>query len=176
MQTLQVTRKPVASRDELSGTFSNSWRERRSAARIQAERSNDVHRCAEPLHGPLRRACCLNTYAQHPVFFAGVAGADPHPHPEPPADFTSASRAQQAFVPLGAGPPQHAFAGEACSTIRWLSAICCGAVSSVLVLLAIVALLVSGGDCIRRAPEKTAAAAEGRRSPASSHAAWSSAA
>jgi hypothetical protein len=28
------------------------------------------------------------------------------PQPEPPADFTSASRAQQAPAPSGAGPPQ----------------------------------------------------------------------
>jgi len=32
---------------------------------------------------------------------------NPQPHPAPPADFTSASRAQQASVPVGAGPPQH---------------------------------------------------------------------
>jgi hypothetical protein len=32
---------------------------------------------------------------------------DPHPHPVPPLDFTSASRTQQASIPVGAGPPQH---------------------------------------------------------------------
>ena len=48
-------------------------------------------------------------YAQHPVFFgAGTAGVDPQPHSAPPVDFTSASRTQQASVPVGAGPPQHA--------------------------------------------------------------------
>ena len=49
---------------------------------------------------------------QHPVFAAGPAGADPQPHPVPRADFTSASRAQHAPEPAGAGPPQHA-PGEA---------------------------------------------------------------
>jgi hypothetical protein len=48
-------------------------------------------------------------YPQHPVFFGtGAAVADAQPHPAPPVDFTSASRAQQASVPLGAGPPQQA--------------------------------------------------------------------
>ena len=53
-------------------------------------------------------ATASNGYPQHPVFFAaGAAGAELQPHPAPPVDFTSASRAQQAFVPVGAGPPQH---------------------------------------------------------------------
>jgi hypothetical protein len=48
------------------------------------------------------------TYRQHPVFVAtGAAGVDAQPHPEPPLDFTSASRAQQASVPADTGPPQH---------------------------------------------------------------------
>ena len=45
---------------------------------------------------------------QHPVFFgAGAAAVEPQPQPVPPVDFTSASRAQQAVAPAGAGPPQH---------------------------------------------------------------------
>jgi hypothetical protein len=81
-------------------------------------------------------------YPQQLVFFAGTAGVDPQPHPAAPVDFASASRTQQAFVPWGAGPPQHAFAGNACR----LSVNCRGAVNSVFVRSAIIALLVSGGD------------------------------
>jgi hypothetical protein len=49
-------------------------------------------------------------YPQHDVSFAAAvagSGAEQQPHPAPPVDFTSASRAQQASVPVGAGPPQH---------------------------------------------------------------------
>jgi hypothetical protein len=49
-------------------------------------------------------------YPQHDVSFAADvagSGAEQQPHPAPPVDFTSASRAQQASVPVGAGPPQH---------------------------------------------------------------------
>ena len=38
--------------------------------------------------------------------FGVAAGAELHPHPVPPVAFTSASRAQQALAPSGAGPPQ----------------------------------------------------------------------
>ena len=38
--------------------------------------------------------------------FGVVAGAELQPHPVPPVAFTSASRAQQAPAPSGAGPPQ----------------------------------------------------------------------
>jgi hypothetical protein len=57
----------------------------------------------------------LVAYRQHPVIVAdaAAAGAEPQPHPAPPVDFTSASRAQQAFAPVGAGPPQHVD-GAAC--------------------------------------------------------------
>ena len=53
---------------------------------------------------------------QHPGFVAtgaAGAGAEPQPHPAPPVDFTSASLAQHASVPVGAGPPQHVL-GAAC--------------------------------------------------------------
>jgi hypothetical protein len=56
-------------------------------------------------------------HPQHTDFVAaGVAAADPHPHPVPPADFTSASSAQQALVPDGAGPPQ-----QVCGAPPWAS-------------------------------------------------------
>jgi hypothetical protein len=59
---------------------------------------------------PTQHQDLFGSYPQQPAFFAtGAAGADPHPHPEPPVAFTSASRAQQASVPVGAGPPQHVF-------------------------------------------------------------------
>ena len=62
-------------------------------------------------------------YRQHPVFFgAGAGAADPHPHPAPPVDFTSASRAQQASVPVGAGPPQHPFAAAGFWIVDWWDA------------------------------------------------------
>jgi hypothetical protein len=45
-------------------------------------------------------------HAQQTVF-----ASDPETHPQPlaPAALASASRTQQAFVVLGAGPPQHEF-------------------------------------------------------------------
>lgn len=68
-------------------------------------------------HGCNRGLVALlgRTYPQHPVFFAtgAAAGAEPQPHPEPPVDFTSASRAQHASGPVGAGPPQQVL-GAAC--------------------------------------------------------------
>ena len=60
-------------------------------------------------------------YPQQPVFFAtGAAGVDPQPHPEPPVAFTSASRAQQASVPVGAEPPQHVFGADWCWAVEAL--------------------------------------------------------
>jgi hypothetical protein len=47
---------------------------------------------------------------------AGVAAADPHPQPVPPVDFTSASSAQQALVPDGAGPPQQVWGALPCAS------------------------------------------------------------
>jgi hypothetical protein len=56
-------------------------------------------------------------YAQHTDFLtADVAAADPHPHPVPPADFTSASSAQQALVLDGAGPPQQVCGAPLCES------------------------------------------------------------
>lgn len=47
-------------------------------------------------------------HPQHVDFFdVGVADTDLQPHPAPPADFTSASSAQQPLASAGAGPPQH---------------------------------------------------------------------
>ena len=57
-------------------------------------------------------------HPQHTDFLGGVAAADPHPHPVPPADFISASSAQQALVPAGAGPPQHAYGPPPCAVDR----------------------------------------------------------
>jgi hypothetical protein len=51
----------------------------------------------------------ISGYPQHPDFFA-AGDADAQPHPDPPVPFASASRAQHASVPAGAGPPQHALA------------------------------------------------------------------
>ena len=56
-------------------------------------------------------------YPQHTVFLAvDVAAADPHPHPVPPVDFSSASSAQQALVPDGAGPPQQVCGAPPCAS------------------------------------------------------------
>jgi hypothetical protein len=56
-------------------------------------------------------------HPQHVDFFdVGVADTDPHPHPVPPADFTSASSAQQVLVPDGAGPPQQVFGALPCAS------------------------------------------------------------
>lgn len=50
----------------------------------------------------------MTDYPQQAVVFSlGAAGPGEHPHPLPPLDLTSASRAQQAVVPAAAGPPQH---------------------------------------------------------------------
>ena len=111
-------------------------------------------------------------YPQQAVFVAGGAEAELQPHPAAPVDFASASRTQQAFVPWGAGPRQHAFAGAASR----LSVNCRGPVNFVLVASAIIALLVSSGDCTRRSGEKTSATDEGRKESMRNHAAWSSAA
>ena len=46
-------------------------------------------------------------YPQHLVVVRSASdGCDEHPHPVPPVDFTSASWAQHALTPAGAGPPQ----------------------------------------------------------------------
>ena len=56
-------------------------------------------------------------HPQHTDFLgAAVAAADPHPHPVPPVDFTSASSAQQALVPDGAGPPQQVCGTPPCAS------------------------------------------------------------
>jgi len=61
---------------------------------------------------------CARDYEQQPlVAAAGAVAADPHPHPVPPPDFTSASRAQHAFVPAGAGPPQQIFGAAALGVV-----------------------------------------------------------
>ena len=52
---------------------------------------------------------------------AGVAVADPHPHPVPTADVILASSAQQALVPDGAGPPQQVCGAPPC--VRDVSAV-----------------------------------------------------
>jgi hypothetical protein len=55
------------------------------------------------------------SHPQHTDFLAAeVAAGDPHPHPVPPWDFTSASSAQQALVPDGAGPPQQMCGAPPC--------------------------------------------------------------
>jgi hypothetical protein len=98
-------------------------------------------------------------HPQHAVFFAGTAGVDPQPHPAPPADFASASRAQQAFVPCGAGPPQHAFAREVCSAIRRSFANWPGAVDRLSDFSAIIALHHAPsvqGPAVRRRPHSSA--------------------
>jgi hypothetical protein len=64
------------------------------------------HDPKQPIAHPEPKLC--GGHAQHPAFLVlGATGADPQPHPVPPVDFTSASRAQQASAPIGAGPPQH---------------------------------------------------------------------
>ena len=80
-------------------------------------------RSAEPLHSvslsarvPRRQPFRGRSHPQQTDFLgAGVAAADAHPHPVPPVDFTSASSAQQALVPDGAGPPQHVCGTPACA-------------------------------------------------------------
>lgn len=56
----------------------------------------------------VRRAGTSRPYDEQHVAFGVARVAEPQPHPLPPVAFTSASRAQHAVVPLGAGPPQHA--------------------------------------------------------------------
>jgi hypothetical protein len=57
------------------------------------------------------------SHPQHADFLAaGAAVADPHPHPVPPSDFSSASSAQQAPVPDGAGPPQQVCGASPCAS------------------------------------------------------------
>ena len=89
------------------------------------------------------------SHQQHPVFFAaGAAGTEePHPHPAPPVDFTSASRAQHASVPPGAGPPQHA-AAVACSAFvgAWGRRAC-----AVVVGVRVVSAMSAPGECRRGA-------------------------
>jgi hypothetical protein len=89
------------------------WTPRRSFSRRRGFPS-DALSWQRPAGRPY--AHLTQAYPQHPVFAtAGAAGigAEPQPHPAPPVDFTSASRAQHAFVPAGAGPPQHV-PGAAC--------------------------------------------------------------
>jgi hypothetical protein len=55
------------------------------------------------------------SHPQHTDFLAAeVAAADPHPHPVLPVDLASASSAQQALVPDGAGPPQQVCGAPPC--------------------------------------------------------------
>ena len=65
--------------------------------------------------GSRLRVASTQSHLQQADWLAtGVGVTDPQPHPVAPADFTSASSAQQAVVPAGAGPPQQACGSPPC--------------------------------------------------------------
>lgn len=103
-----------------------SLRPRMAQSKAHAQRPREAPRSGavarRPEHGAVARLARrreAGDYAQHAAGgLAGTVGSGPHPQPTPPAAFTSASRAQHASRPPGAGPPQQpraaAGAGGSC--------------------------------------------------------------
>lgn len=99
----------------------------------------------------------LPSYEQHGIVAGLGVPLLAQPQPVPAVDFTSASSAQQALVPAGAGPPQHEFEGDAPFARPAVVGVVCS--------LVICCLLLTGGDSCRRSSLEDATARRWTQAP-----------